>query len=736
VPAETVNLQSLHRIDFEIAFQVGDWSVDPGLNKIWRQDSDPLIDRPATERTVTPKVMATCVLLAKLSPSTVSQQQIADNIWPGQAISDSSIYQVIAQLRKAFDDNDSPKRFIERISGKGYRLIAPLSQQTSVATQNSTAQPKRKQRLIAGGLAAILAVIVIFLSNQYEPAIESSASLFNQLQSVAITRAKNHTEPKIHQLDIFNDLLMSELIKIKSLRIVHLRDDSQPPATDAVLSSTIQKQGEQLQISVQLIATNSQQVLWAELFYGEISELFSIQQKINQKLAELFQPGAKVEEHKIAVEVSDDTYLQYVLALHLWDKRTPDSLLKAKQIYIRILQKEPRYIKALVGLCNSYLALHVYSNWSNQKAIAECQPLLDKAYRYSPDNGEVLATKALLLAHNKDNHRAKKAFELAIKHAPNYAFAYQWYGTFLRNTGEYTKALNIHLQAFALAPLSPSIIRSLAYSHLNLRQMDKAKRLYQRALTIEPVYSHRALEELDFLPLNVERANHFLDWVKNETQNPTMQPVYQLTHVLVLLSVNRIEKAEKVLINLDQERLNPAFHLYVQAALAAAKGDTDLAVKKLRQRLDIAPEITRYAMPYIAALYASKQNRKALQAFQKYFPEINQATAINIENYHMFIFLIDLLAANNKQQAIIADRLSAFFDSNSIAESELSKIFWQIQSGQKLAAKKAVEKLLNDGWLPDYNDNIFAEKELQEIYIAAGGLASDWATLIIDNQTL
>ena len=346
---------------------------------------------------------------------------------------------------------------------------------------------------LAAVVLMLLSIVVAIFYYQQITEKTSLATQINQLQSIAITRARNHTQPKIDRFDIFNDLLMSELIKIDTLHIVNLRDDPQIPKTEATLFSTIQNIDKQLQINVQLITSVSQQVLWAKTY-----------------------------------------------------------------------------------------------------------------------------------------------------------------------NGQYYKALEMHQTAFSLAPLSPGIIRSLAYSHLNLRQMAQARKLYQRALTIEPIYSHRALEELDFLPLNVARANNFLRWVKNEQHNPTILPIYQLTHVLVLLSVNKILDAEKQLSSIDSQNLNPAFRLYVQAALAAAKNDMVLAVSLLKQRLDIAPDEPRYAMPYIAALHENRQYQEAFVIFKTHFPEINQKAAINIKNYPMFVFLNNLLRKNNKKQTAITTKLSSF----------------------------------------------------------------------------
>ena len=56
----------------------------------------------------------------------------------------------------------------------------------------------------------------------------------------------------------------------------------------------------------------------------------------------------------------------------------------------------------------------------------------------------------------------------------------------------------------------------------------------------------------------------------------------------------------------------------------------------------------------------------------------------------------------------------------------MGKIYWLDQSGQKVEAKKNIEKLIDSGWLPDYSDNIFSEKDMLEIYLSSNGSISDW----------
>ena len=118
------------------AFYIGQWLVEPKLNRISYQECEIIL---------VPKVMSLLMLLVKHAGEPVSQQTILDTVWSEQVVSDSSIYQAIAQLRKAFGDSARQKHFIERVSGKGYRLIAQVkSQSTEAITQPTDDNFKNK----------------------------------------------------------------------------------------------------------------------------------------------------------------------------------------------------------------------------------------------------------------------------------------------------------------------------------------------------------------------------------------------------------------------------------------------------------------------------------------------------------------------------------------------------------------------------------------------------------------
>jgi DNA-binding winged helix-turn-helix (wHTH) protein len=96
------------------AFYLGEWLVEPDLNRIMRNE-----ERVQLEF----KVMEVLVYLACHGTSLVTRRQLIDGVWDGGFISDNTLTHAIAELRRALGDNATNPTYIETIHRKGYRLV-------------------------------------------------------------------------------------------------------------------------------------------------------------------------------------------------------------------------------------------------------------------------------------------------------------------------------------------------------------------------------------------------------------------------------------------------------------------------------------------------------------------------------------------------------------------------------------------------------------------------------------
>src|ERR1043165_252982 len=88
------------------AFQVGDWHVDPALDTI---------SRDGTSTKIVPKTMQVLAYLAQRAGEVVSQEEIEKAVWRGVIVTSSSVYQAIADLRRALGDDRRERTYISTI---------------------------------------------------------------------------------------------------------------------------------------------------------------------------------------------------------------------------------------------------------------------------------------------------------------------------------------------------------------------------------------------------------------------------------------------------------------------------------------------------------------------------------------------------------------------------------------------------------------------------------------------
>jgi len=131
-------------------FRLGDWFVEPSLNRLSRDDTTIQLEL---------KVMDVLVCLAERAGEVVTRQEIVDRVWATEFISDNTLTHAVTELRNALGDDARNPSFIETIHRRGYRLIAPVeaavSDEAAISKVARFPAPERlEERSPYPGLAA------------------------------------------------------------------------------------------------------------------------------------------------------------------------------------------------------------------------------------------------------------------------------------------------------------------------------------------------------------------------------------------------------------------------------------------------------------------------------------------------------------------------------------------------------------------------------------------------------
>jgi DNA-binding winged helix-turn-helix (wHTH) protein len=152
------------------AFSIGEWLVEPELNRIVRGEEIVKID---------PRNMRLLQLLASRPKQVVSQIEIERTVWSDVVVTPNSVYQSIAQLRRALGDEKANPRYIETIARKGYRLVGEIrdpftSTDWAQASPNHVVESRPRRRAlrwtVMSGVAAatMIATAVIIWKGPVE----------------------------------------------------------------------------------------------------------------------------------------------------------------------------------------------------------------------------------------------------------------------------------------------------------------------------------------------------------------------------------------------------------------------------------------------------------------------------------------------------------------------------------------------------------------------------------------
>ena len=86
-----------------------------------------VIERKRQRLRIEPKAMRVLVHLAERAGEDVGREEIRRAVWDGSPVGADVLTNAIWELRRAFDDDPHQPDFIQTISRKGYRLVAPVT---------------------------------------------------------------------------------------------------------------------------------------------------------------------------------------------------------------------------------------------------------------------------------------------------------------------------------------------------------------------------------------------------------------------------------------------------------------------------------------------------------------------------------------------------------------------------------------------------------------------------------
>jgi DNA-binding winged helix-turn-helix (wHTH) protein/tetratricopeptide (TPR) repeat protein len=389
------------------------------------------LSRGTSSIPLAPKAFEILVALVRRAGRLTRKRELVELVWPDTFVEAGILTVHVSALRKALSDDNRDARYIETVSGSGYRFTAAVRSIDHAAADTVT--------------RVSVAVLPLrpLVEDLRDPALELGV-----------------TDSLISQLGRERTMVVRPLAAVR--RFVSL--DQDPVAAgrilgvQAILDCTLHRSEEEVTISARLLDVANGSSMWAASYSRKVSEILQIEHAIARAVLE----SLGCRPHPFPSEFSrkrytrnSDAYLLYLKGRYLWERRTGDNVLKAIEQFEAAIEKDPSYALAYSGLGACYGTLSFTNGFPPRDAFRKSKLALQRALDLDQSLAEAHESLAgFKFWHEWDWHGAEREFRRAIELAPDEPAPHRFFGYFLSTIGRHDEALQEAGVALELEPTS------------------------------------------------------------------------------------------------------------------------------------------------------------------------------------------------------------------------------------------------------------------------------------------
>ncbi|HSE38699.1 MAG TPA: winged helix-turn-helix domain-containing protein, partial [Blastocatellia bacterium] len=371
----------------------GPFRIDP-LKRMLFRDGEPVA--------LAPKAFDLLLALVENRGRVLVKDELMQKVWPDQIVEDANITVNMSALRKALGENPHQHLYIVTIPGRGYRFVSDVSEShngddllnaSGVAVEgNPQTQPAgggavkwektpgkqavslRGKRIGFGVLVGVLAAALFGINRLTGTDRESTTS--NTPRSLAVLPFK---QLQASSGDDYLELGIADALitRLSNLSQVTVRPTAQvlkytysgeelaavgrELGVDLVLSGRVQRDGDRIRVTVQMIHAKDGHPVWAQQFDERFTDLFTVEDSISQQVTQALTLKLTADEQQRLAKHSTENsaaYVNYLKGRFYMLRYTPDGFNNSVLHFNQAIALDPNYALAYAGLADTYTATY------------------------------------------------------------------------------------------------------------------------------------------------------------------------------------------------------------------------------------------------------------------------------------------------------------------------------------------------------------------------------------------
>lgn len=444
------------------------WRLAGGLHRVYSSDmiyqfGTFELDLAALElraggaaRALEPQVFRLLALLVENRTRLVGKEEIIEKVWDGRPVSDAAIASRVKSARCALGDDGRSQRYIRTLHRRGFRFIGDVRVSASVTDGAVAAAAPPSER----GSRPSLAVLPFRMAG--------GPSRYDALASAL-------PDELITELSRLRWLLVTargSSFRVQAARF-GFRDIGRLLGVRYCLSGSLEIAGRSLTVTVELVDTLDEGIVWADRLCGRLDDVHSMREQIRSRILMALDIRIPLHEASLArLLLPDDldAWSAYHLGLqHVYRFNRADNAAAAR-LFARAVALDPCFARAHAGLSFVHFQtafMHYAADVADE--ISKARRCAERGLELDPLDPFVNFTMGRSYWLEGDLDGSLGWLERATSLSPHYAqgiYARAWTEALAGRTREGRAHADLAMRLSPIDPLHYAMLGTRAFTHM------------------------------------------------------------------------------------------------------------------------------------------------------------------------------------------------------------------------------------------------------------------------------
>ncbi len=413
----------------------------------------------------------------------VPREELLAAVWPGIAVTESSLTQCIHQLRKLLRPSGDDPAVIATVYGRGYRFVGELAGIDALSETNGALPAAVTER-------------------------ERSVTGFGDRPAIAVLpfASRSGDEREAHFADAIADDLIERIASYRWFPViargtsfafrgaeVDVRKVGRELGIRYAIEGAVHREHDQVRVRAALVDAISGEVVSQQRRQGRLADVFALQEEIAGELVAALEPDLHRREIERALRTPPRDLEAWGLFMRgTWHllRYTREENARARALFDEASAREPGFASPLAFAALSHLN-DANAGWSEapRQSIATALELAERCARLDPRDPWGQAILGGMYAVLGRRQAAIDALSLALERNPSFPLACWALGRGLSIWNRAAEAIELFHRAIRLSPRDPMVahfLEGLAFAHYFCDDLDEAVSYAQQSARERP----------------------------------------------------------------------------------------------------------------------------------------------------------------------------------------------------------------------------------------------------------